>query len=73
MNLETLINTSKLTPSVSLIISTEKSFPHYLTDEKRTKSLLKTIKNELIEKFTVFLLGISISNYKNLQKINLVS
>ena len=66
MNLETLINTSKLTPSVSLIISTEKSFPHYLTDEKRTQSLLKTIKNELIEKFTENQSSIVISKIEKL-------
>lgn len=48
----TLINTSKITPSVSLIIPTDKNFPHYLTDEKRLKSLLKKAENELVEKFS---------------------
>lgn len=51
MYYDTLVNTEQLTPSVSLIISTDKSYPHYKVDEARLKSIIKKVDKELIKTF----------------------
>ena len=48
---EALIETEQMTPCVSLIISTDKSYPHYKLDEARMKSLLKKLEKDLVDQF----------------------
>jgi hypothetical protein len=48
---EALIETEQMTPCISMIISTDKSYPHYKLDEARMKSLLKKLEKELVDQF----------------------
>jgi len=47
-----VINAPKISPSVSLIIPTDKSYPQYRIDEGRMKSLLKQVEKELQNEFS---------------------
>ncbi len=47
-----VLNAPKISPSVSLIIPTDKSYPQYRIDEGKLKSLLKRVEKELLEEFS---------------------
>lgn len=46
-----VINAPKISPSVSLIIPTDKSYPQYRVDEGKIKSLVKRIEKDLLNEF----------------------
>lgn len=47
-----VINAPQVAPSVSLIIPTDKRYPHYRIDEARIKAVVKKVEAELLEEFS---------------------